>query len=492
MLGAVWSNLSFIATRALSTLWLLVLARLLVPSEFGVFAIVTLYLGLSELISDMGMNATVVYEQEAGYTERLQTAFTLNILVAVFLTVVGLALAGPLAHFFHVESHVGLFRLAALNPLFKGFGNMHDALLQRGMQFRRRMQPEVLMVFVRGFSSIALAVAGLGAESLVIGTLVGSLAWSAMHWILTPFRPSLRLDRAIARTMVSYGSGAVAVNVAAAIGTRLDVMVIGRVLNARALGLYSVAFRIPELLIEGVAWNMAIVAFPALSRKRVADEQGLPHATARIIHYQALYALPLGAGMAVLGPQLIVTVFGHRWAAAGGVASAIAVMAAISALTFPLGDVFKALGRQRLLVAIGLLQLPVIVAALILSAPAGIIAVAWVRTAWALLHATLVTIAACRVLSARLTLFVHEALPAVVAALGVAAGAGLVRIGLGGTPAMVLVVGALAGAAGGIIALRLLSSRTFDELAAQAAELAAHLQAGFAARRNHVTPPATD
>jgi hypothetical protein len=53
-------------------------------------------------------------------------------------------------------------------------------------------------------------------------------------------------------------------------------------------------------------------------------------------------------------------------------------------------------------------------------------------------------------------------------------------------------VGTLAGAAGGIIALRLLSSRTFDELATQAAELAAHLQTGFAARRNHVTPTATD
>jgi lipopolysaccharide exporter len=335
--GLFWSNLSYLGTKVITALYLAVLARLLVPSEFGVFAAILVFISVIELVSDLGMKATVIYEQEEGYSERLNTAFTLNVCVAVLLSLAGVLLAPVIAGFFRLEEHTDLFRLASLNPLLKGLGNVHDALLLREMAFGRRIRPELAMVATRAAVAIPLAAAGTGTESLVIGMLAGTAVWSALQWVVSPFRPRLNLDRTVVRTMAGYSSGAMALNGIAALGTRMDVIVVGRVLGERALGLYTIGSRIPELLIDSVAWNLSLVAFPALARKRVADHDGLATATAKLIRYYTLFAAPLAVGLAVLAGPLVVTVFGAQWTDAAGVASAMALFTGIASIGYPLG-----------------------------------------------------------------------------------------------------------------------------------------------------------
>lgn len=464
LVGLVWSNLSFFGTKVVTALYLVVLARLLAPAEFGAFAAIIIFVAVIELSSDLGMKATVIFEQEEGFTERLESAFTLNVILAAAFSLVGVLLAPLVAGFFRLEEYADVFRLASLNPLIKGFGNIHDSLLLRGMAFGRRIRPELAMVVTRAGVAIPLAVAGLGVVSLVIGLLAGTVVWSAVQWITTRYRPKLTLDIAVVRSMASYGSGAVALSALAAVGSRLDQIVIGRVLGEGALGLYSVAFRIPELLIDSVAWNLSIVAFPALSRKRATDDKGLPGSTAKLMRYHTLFALPLAACLAVLGPPLVVTLFGSQWRAAGGVASAVAVFSGMAALAYPLGDVFKAMGRQRVMVAIGLVQMPLVVAAVVAVAPGGILAVAWVRVAFVLVQSVVLITIVSRVLNTSPFFFLAAAVPAAVAALGVTVGAGAVRLmwpALGPGP---LVVGGLAGIAGGLVALRLLAPGMFGEL----------------------------
>lgn len=474
--GVLWSNASFIATRAVSTISLLILARLLTPSDFGVVAAIAVYIALLELTSDLGMKATVIYEQEEGVTDRVQSAFTLNVLISAVLTAVGVLLAPEVAGFFEVPEETDLFRLAALGPLLHGFGNVHDALLLRSLQFRRRAVPEFAAALTRAGVSIPLAVGGLGAESLVFGLLAGNVVWSAVLWVLSPFRPTFSLDPKIVRTMAGYGGGAVTLNVLSAVGLRVDQAVVGRVLGERALGLYTVAFRIPELLIESVAWNVSRVAFPGLSQKRSGDAEGVAAATARIMQFQALYAVPVAAGLAVLATPLMVVLFGPAWEAAGGVASAVAVTSCLSAVAFPLGDAFKAIGKQRVLVVLNVIQLPLYVAVVILVAPAGIVAVAWARTGAEAVHTILVAVTASRALQSSMGRFVSAIGPALAVGGGVVLGAGAVRLLWDDLSLAVLTTGCAAAALGAVVSLRLLAPRTYAEVAALVGSLVRRLR----------------
>src|SRR5687768_15103858 len=111
----MWSIVAMIVARLLGFASLLVLARLLVPADFGVVAAILVLLGFLELAGDAGMKASVVYEQEAGITRRVQTAFTVSLLASVVLAAAGVLLAPVIAGFFRMEDHVGLFRLASLS-----------------------------------------------------------------------------------------------------------------------------------------------------------------------------------------------------------------------------------------------------------------------------------------------------------------------------------------------------------------------------------------
>src|SRR3712207_1184405 len=115
--GLLWSGIAFAANKVLTFVTLLILARLLAPSEFGVVAAITVFLALIELISDLGMKAVVVYEQEEGVSDRVRTAFTVNLGFAAVLTGLGVLAAPLVAGFFRIEEHTDLFRLAMLNVM---------------------------------------------------------------------------------------------------------------------------------------------------------------------------------------------------------------------------------------------------------------------------------------------------------------------------------------------------------------------------------------
>jgi lipopolysaccharide exporter len=460
--GIGWSIGTFAAGRVLTFVATVILARLLVPAEFGVVAAILVYTSLLELGSDLGMQATVVYEQEKGRSERLHNAFTINLGIACAFSAAGVLFAPLVASFFGSGGDVGLFRLAPLSLLITAFGNIHDGLLLRELDFRRRVVPELTRGAVRGVVSIALAILGVGAASLVVGLMAGQAAWVVVLWQITAYRPRLRLDRATARSMTAYGSGAVMLEVLGVVATRADVVVIGKVLGVAALGIYTVAFRVPEVLILSMTWSVSRVAFPALSRMRASDRDGLPAATLTLLRYQALGALPVAATLAVLSSPLIVVLFSEKWAQGGGVMAAVAVATGIGAMAYPLGDVFKALGRQRTLVAVNLVNLPLMVAGMIVVAPSGIVWVAWAVAGLATVNLLIIAVLVSRTVGIRIRQYLVAIQPAMATAAGCGLAAGLVRVAASSEPRGVEVfAGLCAAGAGGALAMRLLAPDTF-------------------------------
>ena len=463
--GIIWSTASFLGGRALTFLSIVVLARLLTPNEFGIVAAVTIFLSLLDVVSDIGMKATVVYEQQHGITDRVQTAFTVNLAVATILTGAGVLLAPVIAQFFSLQEHADLFRLASLNLLLTGVGNVHDALLLRDLDFRRRIIPDLARGIVRGVVSIVLALSGMNAAALVIGMLAGTAAWTALQWTLTPFRPTLSFDAATARSMAAYGSGAAMLATVPGVAGTIQLAVIGRVLGEHALGLYTVAKRLPELVIEMVAFNVSRVAFPALARKRATAEQELGDATLAILRYQALYAGPAGAGLAVLAAPLVVVLFSSKWEDAAGVLTALAVVSTVGSIAYPLGDLLQAVGKQWLLVALNLVELPFMITGTVLLAPQGIVAVAWLVAGGAVIFTAGMMVIVSRERGVAISAVLAAARPGIVAAAGVTIGAGAVRLAWPDLSVGPLVAGILAGAASGAIFLRLFVPGILSEVA---------------------------
>ena len=252
--GFLWAAASYAGGRILVFVATLVLARLLVPAEFGLVAFALAVIHYLEYLTDLGLGAALIYRSDAEDPKVSSTAFWIGIGGGIVLFGVSWFLAPLLGEIGPDDRVVPLFRVLALYFLFTALGKAHEYLLRRGLEFRRLFWPQFLGGLAKGVVSIALAFEGAGAWSLIIGQLAGALCQSAAFWRCPrggPASPSLGAIWADA----ALRAGIVAVGLLGQGARNFDYLVVGAKLGAVALGLYYLAFRLPELVIlSGSRW----------------------------------------------------------------------------------------------------------------------------------------------------------------------------------------------------------------------------------------------
>ena len=380
--GTAWSVVwAFAGTVASRLLWLgalAVLARILAPRDFGLLAFALVYITYVETVADLGTGSALIFWPDRR-DEAAQVTFVSSALAGLGWCVLTLLAAPWIAGFFHSPEGVPILRALALSFPLKFLGTTHDAICQKDMRFRVRLIPEVAMAVGKAGVAVGLALAGFGVWSLVWGQLVGLAAWTVALWLVVPWRPRWRWPSSdLVRPMLAYGRGIVAVNVLAAITHHADLVIVGRMMGARILGLYQMAYKVPEMTVIVSIWVVGKVLFPAFSRAHAADAAGeeVGRIYVRALRWIALLTVPASLGLALVAEPLVLTVFGERWREAAPILRALALYTGLRALGSHAGDVLKATGRPGLLAAIAVAKAVLMVPLLLLAARSGPVAVA--------------------------------------------------------------------------------------------------------------------
>lgn len=375
----VWAGLSFGTTKLAVFVSTLVLARILVPEDFGVVAAAMTVVALFEIGLDLGVGSALIHDQEQGITRRVQTAFTLNLVVAALLTGVFVAVAPAVAAYFRVPDQVDVFRAIAFFLLIRGLGQVHDAVLRRDLDFRRRTRAEIARALTRFGVSIPLALLGHGVWALVWGLLAAEVAGTVVNWLLVRFRPRLTVDRTAVRTLLSFGLAVVGVQALSVVSSNADYLAVGRVLGPDDLGQYTIAYRLPELLIDNVYWIFSSVALPWYSRARTRSADSFTDTMLRALTLLTLFGFPMGTALALVARDAVPLFFSEQWLPAVGPMVLLSLSAGVAAIGFASGDIFPALGRPGLLLRLDAVVAAVEIACYFLLARHGILVVAAVN-----------------------------------------------------------------------------------------------------------------
>lgn len=367
--GVAWTFLATATGRLVSLVGLSILARLLAPAEFGLLAFALVYITYAETIGDLGTAMALVY-WPSRTEEAAQVTFVVNLALGVVWFGFTILLAPAVAAFFGNPAGEAVLHALAWSFLLKALGNTHDALCQKAMRFRARLAPEVGMAAVKAGVAVLLAWAGFGVWSLVWGQLAGLGAWTVFLWIIVPWRPRWSWPAGLLGPMLGYGRGIVAVNVLAAVTHHADLVVVGKMLGATALGFYQMAYKVPEMTITVLLWVTSKVLFPAFSRIR-AEGGSLGEAYLNALRYVSFLTLPAAVALTLLAEPLVRVFFGDGWEPAVPILRALAVYAGLRSLGTPAGDVLKALGRPGLLAALGVVKAGLLLPALVVSARFG-------------------------------------------------------------------------------------------------------------------------
>lgn len=372
--AAMWAFAATAGTRIVTLAGLAVLARLLAPHDFGLLAFALVYITYAETIGDLGTTAALIYWKDRR-EDAAQATFIINLAMGVFWALLTLALAPAIAAFFENPEAAPIIRTLALAFLIKFAGNTHDALAQKDLRFRARAIPELGLALTKAGVSIALAVAGFGVWSLVWGHLLGITAWTLGAWIIVPWRPRLSVPRDLLVPMIGYGKGIVGVNLIAAIVHHADLVVVGRMIGSTALGLYQIAYKIPEASVTVIIWVAAKVLFPAFSRLHGTGDD-LRRAYLKALEYVSFVTVPMAAGLFVAARPLVLLLFGPKWEGAIPLLQWLAVYTGVRSLGSHAGDVLKATGRPGLLAGLGVIKAAVLLPSLVFAARFGVEAVA--------------------------------------------------------------------------------------------------------------------
>lgn len=326
----------------------------LTPAEVGLFSIALAAAMMVSILQDFGITRYVAGEADLD-ERKIRGAYSVSIVFALMIGLVILALAWPVARFYGDARLLPLLCVIAGSYLLVPFGIVPSALLQREMDFRSLFWVNVGAASANAVVAISLAAAGWSAMALAWAAVaqqgVRALIGMGLSGWRSPFPIRLRGTRPVLR----FGSGMSALYVSGAIGTRSPELVIGRLIDFAAVGLYGRAMGLAGQLQTLVAGAIGGVFYPAFARIRDRGEDMAPPYMRVVSGYTAT-VWPAMAFLAAASTPLVLILFGPKWA---GVAPLL-VWIALSEFAFtalPLHmEIPVLMGRMRKLLGLNILD----------------------------------------------------------------------------------------------------------------------------------------
>jgi len=362
-----------------------VLARLLVPADFGLIAMVTAVTGFAALFSDIGLSMATVQKAEISH-EQISTLFWVNVAASALIAMVTAALA-PIIAWFYGEPRLTMITVAlALIFLFGGLTVQHRALLQRQMRFTALASIQVVSVLTGVGVAIVSALLGVGYWALVMMQGTSALSIAVGVWLLCDWRPGRPVRHAGVRSMLVFGGNITVFNVVNYFARNVDNILIGRFWGVAPLGFYSKAYGLLMMPLRQINMPLAAVAVPALSRL-YGDPLKYEAYYLKTISLITLVSTPLVGFFIVCSDSLILLVLGPQWAAASDIFLVLGVSALIQPLYFTQGWLHISAGRSDRFLRWGLVSSLVIVLGFVVGLPYGPkgVAAAYTAVTWAII-----------------------------------------------------------------------------------------------------------
>lgn len=380
--GVSWSFASRVSSQLLQLAFVIVLARLLNPGDYGIIAMLAVFTGFAQALADGGLSSALIHNQQT--TERhFSTVFWIQLAIGVSLSVLFFLGAPLIAAFYSVPNLEPLSRLASCIFLIQAAGNVHSTLLVREFNFRAL---SIITFTATGFSGIAaigLALQGYGVWALAWQPLVFSAATTGILWIQSKWRPSFVFDLQAAGELGRYGIYLLGFGSVNYWLRSLDNLLIGKFLGAYQLGIYARAYQLMLFPITNLTTVVGQVIFPALAQIQ-SDIPRFRRSYVSATCMIALISFPLMTGIAVLSEPLILVTLGSKWVEVIPVLKLLSFVGLLQSIVHPVGWIFNSLGKTKASFHLSILLAPAFIIAIGIGLRFGVLGVASGYAAWAL------------------------------------------------------------------------------------------------------------
>jgi O-antigen/teichoic acid export membrane protein len=348
---------------------LAVLARLLVPGDFGLVGMVTAVTGIFEIVKDAGLSAATVQASVIS-DEQISTLFWINMLMGAIFGLLTATMAPLLVYFYHEPRLLGVTMTLASGFVFTAAAVQHQAILQRQMRFTALATIEIISLTVSVAVGVGMAIGGFGYWALACMTVSlpatdAICVWRATRWI--PGRPR---RGAGVRSLLRFGGTVTLNGISVYLAYNFQNILLGRFWGAEALGIYGRAYQLISFPTSMLNSAIGTVAFPALSR---LQDDANRFKSYFLKGYSLLlgFTLPATIACALFADDLIFVLLGPKWKDAVIIFRLLAPTILVLAMINPLGWLLYSTGLVGRSLRIGLVLSPIVIGAYFVGLPYG-------------------------------------------------------------------------------------------------------------------------
>lgn len=362
--GAAWMVLFRLFDRSVGIVSTAVLARLLIPADFGLVAMAMSVIAVIELITAFSFDIALIQKQDP-QREHYDTAWTLNLLATAAGASVTMLLAYPAATYYGDPRLAPVMLAIGAAWLVSGFANVGTVDFRRNLDFATEFRMLAILRVITFVATMGAAWLFKSYWALIIGTAAGRISGLALSYAMHPFRPRLSLK--YTRELLSFSGWILLTSLAGVLLSRVPHFFIGRNFGAQSLGAYTVSAEIALLPQTELAAPINRALFPAYARM-VSDLDAFRRTSIEATTAIFLFILPISIGVALMAPEIVRILLGVQWAQAVPMIQVLSFAGAVSALTSNSMSVYQALGRPRLSTWVLLTRMAILFVALLLIA----------------------------------------------------------------------------------------------------------------------------
>ncbi len=347
-LGAAWMIGARFAIKSLGIISTLILARLLLPSDFGLVALATALVAGLELIKTFNFDVALIQDQKAS-ADKYNTAWTANLSFSVGLAVLLWVLAPYVGDFYADDRLRPILYCLSLSMVIQGLENNGAVNFRKNLEFRKEFYFLLIRKVVAFCVTVPLAFILRSYWALVAGLLAASISGTISSYVMHPFRPRLGAKGLL--DLFHFSKWLVMNNVLYFVRHRTADFVLGRVGGAKAVGLYSVAYEISHLVTTELVAPINRAVFPGYAR--MAGDQGqLKLGYLQVMSIIAVLSVPAATGIAATADLLVPLLLGPNWVDAIPLIQILAFSGAIAVLETNIGTAYLALGRPKIVTVV--------------------------------------------------------------------------------------------------------------------------------------------
>ena len=353
--SGVWVFALRITERLLYFFRLIILARILAPSDFGLFGIALLTMMTLENFSQTGFESALIQKKEA-VNQYLDTAWTVGVIRSIFLFLAMFFFGPYVAAFFETTQATPIIRVLAFSFLIKSFRNIGVVFFNKDLEFKKQFSYQLSGTLTDFIITVTAALILRSVWALVFGLLSGNVARLVASYTTHPYRPHFDLELIKAKELFGFGKWILGSNVVVFILIQGDDAVVGKILGVATLGLYQMAYKFANIPNAEITSIFSHIAFPAYSKIQ-NDFPRLRKSFSKVLKLTSFVSFPAGIFIFILAADFIELFLGKQWLPMAPVMKILSVYGVIGSIAGSFGPVFRGAGEPHIPTVGSLIQL---------------------------------------------------------------------------------------------------------------------------------------